>query len=501
MGSVRHDIDVAPVAVGKITFKGLKATNQDFLNNELKYIKSASTFGDIMNSLSRAHEDMTSLKIFRSVGLAVDKTTPTESNDLDLTVTVEEMNRLGLNVSASTTLDGQQQLELSTNVRNVFGRAERLDLSFGMNPSARTLAGAKNEDTDAIVGAPRTARDGTESLYYTAKLFFPRIRSTKNTLELSVFERNKDWINQSSAKENAKGFEATVCDASGRHSFSYEGALRNLTPVARSATTPPSNKIIDECMQPNLKSSLKYSFSVDKRIGNKLAPSGGFISQVHTEVAGLGGDASFFKSELVGQYFRPVLGDSLTLGITLRGGFVKSWADIGRSLFSSASPTTPSAVSTVAASSFASSSNSNVPVNVGIPSKVSLSDRYFISGSNGLVVRGFATEALGPVDYADALGGDVYTAGSVSLSTAVRQWDMRVHTFANAGNSIDVSKGDNLTSLFTNMRACVGVGLVFPTQMGRIETNLLCPVDLTSVRNKGPTLEKMRFSMGFGTSW
>jgi len=54
------------------------------------------------------------------------------------------------------------------------------------------------------------------------------------------------------------------------------------------------------------KSSLSYSYTVDTRDDRIAATRGKYAKFCH-ELAGLGGDASFYKTELEGQISRPIV--------------------------------------------------------------------------------------------------------------------------------------------------------------------------------------------------
>lgn len=53
------------------------------------------------------------------------------------------------------------------------------------------------------------------------------------------------------------------------------------------------------------KSSLSHSYIVDTR-DDRITASRGHYAKIFNEFAGLGGDASFFKTEVEGQISRPV---------------------------------------------------------------------------------------------------------------------------------------------------------------------------------------------------
>ncbi len=55
----------------------------------------------------------------------------------------------------------------------------------------------------------------------------------------------------------------------------------------------------------SVKSAISHSYSIDTR-DDRIASTRGFYAKVFHEFAGLGGDASFYKTEAEGQISRPV---------------------------------------------------------------------------------------------------------------------------------------------------------------------------------------------------
>ena len=55
----------------------------------------------------------------------------------------------------------------------------------------------------------------------------------------------------------------------------------------------------------SIKSSLRHSLEIDER-DNPFLPSSGFIVKATQELAGIGGDVFFGKSEVQGTYYQPL---------------------------------------------------------------------------------------------------------------------------------------------------------------------------------------------------
>lgn len=76
-----------------------------------------------------------------------------------------------------------------------------------------------------------------------------------------------------------------------KHNIQYEAAFRNITCSKQAAF-----RVREQC-GPNLKSALRYIWTIDKR-DSAIFPVTGNLLRLTTEMAGLGGDIGFLKNEL-----------------------------------------------------------------------------------------------------------------------------------------------------------------------------------------------------------
>jgi outer membrane protein insertion porin family len=196
-----------------------------------------------------------------------------------------------------------------------------------------------------------------------------------------------------------------------------------------------------------------------------LLPSNGHYIRLSQELSGLFGigNASFFKTELETQFCKQFGGGQLLidkesnefLGVhpgfvlsgTLRGGFLAELSDHQKA-------------STV-------------------------SDRFLLGGS--LSVRGFRNGGIGPRDYRDALGGNMYWAAGVSAIAPLPKLEskpLRAHVFVNAGTNIPWKVGASAQStceaLSRSPSISTGFGLIYRHSIARIELNYCVP--LTAAR-------------------
>ncbi|CAO3585383.1 unnamed protein product [Absidia cylindrospora] len=322
----------------------------------------------------------------------------------------------------------------SITVRNVFGGAETLEsvASFGNRTSSAfqfTLSSPvkANPDSKIDINAHHILRN--------------------NTFYSSYEELSRGC-----------GLRYKTVSGFGYHEFSYDCTWRSIDKLSPSA----SLSIRDEAGQ-SLKSSINHTFIRERR-NDMLLPSNGHYLRLSQELAGvLGiGNASFFKSELETQVCHQIGGGQLLKnednelvgihpGLVFSLGFKAGWL-----------------------------------ANLDGDKKAStVSDRFLLGGP--LSVRGFKTAGIGPRDYKDALGGDIYWSTGVSAIAPLPTFEskpIRAHAFINAGTSIPWSTGtstqDTARSLMQSPSVAVGLGLIYRHSIARLELNYCVP--LTAAR-------------------
>ncbi|KAJ1501373.1 hypothetical protein HMI54_010032 [Coelomomyces lativittatus] len=145
----------------------------------------------------------------------------------------------------------------------------------------------------------------------------------------------------------------------GQHTLSYDLSWREIFKVANAASL-----LIRQDAGHSLKSSLLHSFVRDTRDHTTL-PSRGYLCQVETEWAGLGGNVNHLKNQVVLQANLPLLKTGHSLSSTIKMGHI-------------------------------------LPLDSSFPR---INDRLFLGGPTS--VRGFKSNSLGPRDKDDALGGTI----------------------------------------------------------------------------------------------
>lgn len=331
--------------------------------------------------------------------------------------------------------------------RNIFGGAESLSL----NASAGTRT--------------RSA--------YSAEFATP-IQSNPN-LRLSIeglaSSTQKPWASHEEVLKGGGVKLHWLKDNGDRHQLGYSGTWRQLTGLAAEASPTVRGDAGDSA-----KSAISYLFQRERR-DNPMLPQSGYLVKTTTELAGwgpLGGDVGFSKSELevAGAVPIPMPGIRGTSGVSIGGGF-------------RAGLLYP------------------LPLTYGLggasPSRIN--DRFTLGGPTD--VRGFSLGGLGPRDGNDALGGDIFAAGSVNMLIPLPrvgpESPFRLQLFANGGRLVTMknksSDGDKTTNqrlsagtVFDGMVSATkdlstglpsiaaGVGLVYAHPIARFELNFSLPL-------------------------
>ena len=257
------------------------------------------------------------------------------------------------------------------------------------------------------------------------------------------------------------------------HNLAYTGTWRQLTGLSGGASATVRTDAGD-----SVKSAIAHTFTRDRR-DNPMLPQSGYLLRTVTELAGWGplaGDVSFSKSEVELSGAIPVglpgVSSSRT-GISIGGGFrcgLLYPLPLGYALSGKTSPSR-------------------------------LNDRFQLGGPTD--VRGFKIGGLGPRDGADAVGGDVFAAGSVNILLPLPRSGpsspLRFQLFANGGRLValknkgkskESGEGTSLDSkaVKDGMKAALselanglpslaaGFGLVYAHPVARFELNFSLPL-------------------------
>ncbi|CAO3630574.1 unnamed protein product [Cunninghamella echinulata] len=398
----------------------------------------STTIADVVNQSQDIAEQLMRFDIFDHVEVLLDRASDSDPlatpDSINVVYQVKEKSRFYIKTGTEIG-NNEGNMNGSVVIRNVFGGAETLEsvASFGNRTSSAfqfTLSSPVNSSPDAKVDI------NAHHVLRNNKLF-----SSYEELSRGVGLRYKTVSNY------------------GYHELSYDCTWRSIDKVSLDA----SLSIRDQVGQ-SLKSSINHVFIRDHR-DDKFLPGNGHYIRLSNELAGvLGiGNASFIKTELETQACQQFGGGQLIKGednelLGVHPGFVLS---LGLRAGWLANLNDNSKASTV-------------------------SDKFLLGGP--LSVRGFNTAGIGPRDYKDALGGDLYWAAGISAISPIPKYEskpIRLHAFINAGTSIPWSSNNTaqntVQSLTRSPSTSVGFGLIYRHSIARFELNYCIP--LTAARN------------------
>jgi outer membrane protein insertion porin family len=293
------------------------------------------------------------------------------------------------------------------------------------------------------------------------------------TVEVLASSTHKPWSSHEEALKGAGAKYSWATKSGTRHQLGYTGMWRQVTGLATNASPTVRGDAGD-----SVKSSINHTWLVDRR-DHPFLPTRGYLMKTISEIAGWGplqGDVAFWKSEVEtsSALSIPIPGVEGDSGVSLTGGLR---AGIMYPL----------------------------PVGFGSTSKGSrVNDRFQLGGPTD--VRGFKISGLGPRDGTDAVGGDVYAAGSLNLLMPVprvgKESPLRFQIFANAGRLLALNEGkDTRKRVYSTVAqlgdglpsTAGGVGLVYAHPVARFELNFSLPF---AMRKGEETRKGLQFGVG-----
>jgi len=326
--------------------------------------------------------------------------------------------------------------------RNIFGGAESLNLNASLGTRTRSAY---------------------QATFETPILSDPDFRWEIGGVASST---QKTWASHEEVLKSAWSKIRWMTPAGHRHELGYSVSWRQLTGLAGNASPTVRGDAGD-----SVKRSISHAW-VNEQRDNPLLPSRGFFARTLNELAGWGplkGDVSFWKSELEAQgaVAIPIPGIRGDSGISLTTGFRAGIL---------------------------------YPLGLDSDSKPQLSrinDRFQLGGPTD--VRGFRLSGLGPREGPDALGGDVYAAGSANLLLPLprvgAEKPLRLQAFVNAGRLLALrtpQKGlpstqqevkESMAATISELQnglpsMAAGLGLVYAHPVARFELNFSLPLVL-----------------------
>ncbi|KAI9058029.1 hypothetical protein FKP32DRAFT_1582533 [Trametes sanguinea] len=425
-----------PLNIASVRVRGAVRTRDSFLASIINpVLQTPDEKGATLESVLRKTKTIKSLleetDIFTNVEAIIDRSRDflAHPEDVDVVFLAREKGRYFLNTS--TQVDNNEGGASATaRVRNAFGGAETLEANVAFATKTR--------------------------MSFNASLTAPLSSDLKTRGELALFGMERDNSSFASSYEGIRGLRAVLRRGAlnhGAHEIGYEAVLRQIGNLSPSASIS-----MREAAGQSIKSSVYHSWTRDTR-DDKILGTRGSYAKLFQEFAGLGGNASFYKTEAHGQLARSIL-PGLTVSLAARTGLL--WNLGGKSYFS---------------------------------------DRFQLGGP--VSVRMFRMNGMGPHDGVDSLGGSMYWSTGISLISNIPRkphWPVKAHLFLNAGRLDNVDKSrplmDSVLASISKPSISAGVGLVYKLDPIRVEVNFGVPL----VASKSDGVRK-GFQVGIGVDF
>ncbi|KAI1933054.1 hypothetical protein LOZ66_006582 [Ophidiomyces ophidiicola] len=448
LGELIDDNTTLPCTISSIQVLNATRTRRSFLHTVLSPLLSSNmdrpyTLAEVLQEVSKCTDKLHRFDIFEQpISVYLDKPSQTDPSttptDLDVYLSVKERSRFILKTGTDLG-NGEGSAYANAQWRNIFGGAESFNVNF--SKGTRTQSAYQGVFQTPLFGNPdfRFELGGVKS------------------------DSLKPWASYEETIRGAWARLHWLNDRGNRHEVGLNGFWRqtaangmNVSPAVRADAGH------------SMKTSISHSWTNDQR-DNPILPSRGHYVKTINELAGYGplkSDVSFLKSEIETQAVLPIPGPKGDTGIT-----------------------------------FTSSFRAGLLYPLGFDSSMTrrprINDRFQLGGPTD--VRGFKLSGLGPHEGVDALGGDVYAAGSANLFFPLprvgRDTPLRLQAFINSGRLLPLKmpNGDvpqtmaqandsvvhTVSELANGLPStAAGIGLVYAHPVARFELNFSLPLVL-----------------------
>lgn len=443
------------------------------MKNEFDDARDGENVRDVSAGIMNALKSLKESDCFEAVTVkceAVDQDAEADGNTYtDLTVSLREKRLVSLKGETFVTSSGSEGgVQASLSLNNPFGYAEKI--SFSGNYGTHDSAGGRVECFKRRIGG------------------FPfnlEARATQDTVSRAEY---------SSYDESSKSIGVNLSHDEGFHSFGCVSEWRDIIPIRcpHNEFEYAASGLILAQARPSLKNSFHYIYTNDNR-DNRHCPTRGSYLQMKNEIAGFGGDVNFIKSQFKVQNFFPILSrliSGLSSGFSFHAGILY--------------PITPFSPLSVLNSRSSSHKHDQTASDSLVGGSTCISDRFWLGGP--LTMRGFNHKGVGPrtspklpgAKSGDSLGGDLIWSLGYSIYAPfpyamLNDAGLRVQLYTNVGNLC--AWETSLRTLISGARATVGVGLLLPMPIGRVEANY------GYVLRANSRDDQRRFQLGFGVDF
>ena len=415
---VSFEIEEGPrVFVERIDVRGNLRTEDRVIRREFRLVE-----GDAFNSdyIRLARRNLRNLGFFEEVEIKNVRGSAPDRTVIEITVRERATGEVSFGGGYSTAVGAVADIVLRE--RNLLGKGQ-----------------------DARIRAQLAQREQQIELNFTEPYFLDR----KLSAGFDIFSTARDYQEQSSFDQETVGFALRMAYPLAqdlRQRWRYTLRRDNITGIPDNAA-----RVIAEQEGAAVLSSVGHAVVYDSR-DSRFSPREGILASIDHDLAGIGGQVRFLKTEVRGSLFVPIT-DSLTGSATLGSGYV-----------------------------------------YGLGEDIRILDRFFLGSDE---VRGFALSGASPRDLqtGDAIGGNWYYAGSFGLSFPLglpNDAGIRGRTFVDYGSSGLTEGKDAGIAADAGIRAAGGVGLTWASVLGPMNIDFAWPIR----KEEHDETQLVRFSFG-----
>lgn len=264
-----------------------------------------------------------------------------------------------------------------------------------------------------------------------------------------LFKTRQDYRTQSSFDRESTGLVLRTSypwSENVRHALRYSIRTDDITNIQ-----PFASRFIRDQEGETTTSLVGHDIVLDKR-DNKFDPTEGYYFRISQDVAGLGGDVSFFRTEGNASYYHE-FAEQWVFRLAGSGGFIK-----------------------------------------GLGEDVRIKDRFFVGGSN---FRGFDRGGIGPRDRTtdDSLGGNLYYVTTVEQGFPIglpEDLGIASSVFIDMGNLWEVDDTGPEVLDADMLRLSAGIGFFWRSPFGPIRLDFAYPIK----KDNKDDIENVNFSFG-----
>lgn len=453
--NIRFEVDEGPrVFIERIDIVGNNRTIDPVIRREMM-VSEGDAFNRVL--LDRSRQRIRALGFFENV--TVEDADGSQPDRSVVTVTVEEQSTGELAFAAGYSSQESLLFDVSITERNLRGRGQFLRL--------RASSSSQRQQVD---------------IRFTE----PRFMGREVAAGIDIYSLRTDFTSQSSFENQSTGIGLRASfPIAERTSLGLTYSLiHDDTEITDVYITLPDSSIVEQCndLNPNkpylceqeggfLTSVFGATVNLDRR-NDPVRATRGWDLQISQDIAGLGGEVNYLRTELEGGIYRGLWGG---FRATFRGsaGFIDGWGG----------------------------------------DDVRINDRFFKGGSS---FRGFDVAGIGPrqlvvddddgtiVQEGDALGGNIYAIGTIQLDVPLplpESFSLGSALFVDFGtlgilDDADralISLGDG-TSLIVDdsasLRASAGVSVFWDSPFGPVQFDFAQPLQ----NEDYDQIEEFRFS-------